>query len=153
MQSSQGYSFQKTPKSVSISITGACNLHCRYCFYNNEMERLKDLSTGQWLAFFETLRQLAVCDVSLTGGEALLRPDIFELIDGIIANRMRYSLLSNGTKIDESVIDTLSTVDVRAITSSCMKGRSLTAPSELVKGARGMPLGGTGTSSIRRSAP
>lgn len=108
MQSSQGYSFQKTPKSVSISITGACNLHCRYCFYNNEMERLKDLSTGQWLAFFDTLRQLAVCDVSLTGGEALLRPDIFELIDGIIANRMRYNLLSNGTLIDESVIDKLS---------------------------------------------
>ena len=43
-------------------------------------------------------------DVSLTGGEALLRPDIFELIDGIIANRMRYNLLSNGTLIDEKLL-------------------------------------------------
>ena len=43
-------------------------------------------------------------DVSLTGGEALLRPDIFELIDSVIANRMRYNLLSNGTVIDEKLL-------------------------------------------------
>ena len=108
MQSSQGYGFQKTPKSVSISITGACNLNCSYCFYNNEMERLKDLKTEQWLAFFGTLRELSVMDVSLTGGEALLRPDIFELIDGVIANHMRYNILSNGTLIDDKVIEELS---------------------------------------------
>lgn len=107
MQSSQGYGFHKTPKSVSISITGACNLHCRYCFYNNEMERLKDLNTEQWLSFFETLRDLSVMDVSLTGGEAFLRPDLFELIDGIIQNHMRYNILSNGTLIDEKVIEAL----------------------------------------------
>ncbi len=108
MKSSQGYSFEQTPKSVSISITGACNLRCRYCFYNNEMEQLRDLKTDQWLAFFKTLAELNVMDVSLTGGEAFLRPDLFQLIDGLIANRMRYNILSNGTLIDDKVIAELS---------------------------------------------
>jgi SynChlorMet cassette radical SAM/SPASM protein ScmE len=92
------------PKSVSISITGKCNLKCNYCFYANEMAGLQDLPTGTWLKFFAELGKIGIMDVSLTGGEALLRPDIFELIDGVIANRMRYNLLSNGTLIDEKLL-------------------------------------------------
>jgi len=92
------------PKSVSISITGKCNLKCNYCFYANEMAGLQDLPTTTWLKFFAELAKIGIMDVSLTGGEALLRPDIFELIDGIIANRMRYNLLSNGTLIDEKLL-------------------------------------------------
>jgi len=92
------------PKSVNISITGQCNLKCRYCFYANEMEGLKDLPTEIWLKFFNDLGKIGVMDVSLTGGEALLRPDIFELIDGVIANRMRYNILSNGTLINEDLL-------------------------------------------------
>ncbi|MFO7685065.1 MAG: radical SAM protein [Desulfobacterales bacterium] len=92
------------PKSVSISITGKCNLKCNYCFYANEMEGLKDLPTATWMNFFSQLGRIGIMDTSLTGGEALLRPDIFELIDGIIANRMRYNILSNGTLIDEKLL-------------------------------------------------
>lgn len=92
------------PRSVSISITGKCNLKCNYCFYANEMEGLKDLPTATWLKFFEELGGIGIMDASLTGGEALLRPDIFELIDGVIANRMRYNVLSNGTLIDDKLL-------------------------------------------------
>jgi SynChlorMet cassette radical SAM/SPASM protein ScmE len=68
------------------------------------MEGLKDLPTATWLKFFAELSKIGIMDASLTGGEALLRPDIFDLIDGIIANRMRYNLLSNGTLIDETLL-------------------------------------------------
>lgn len=93
-----------TPKSVSISITGRCNLKCKYCFYANEMTALSDLSTEHWISFFKELGRLRVMSVSLTGGEAFTRPDLFDLIDGIIANRMRYNILSNGTLIDEKML-------------------------------------------------
>jgi SynChlorMet cassette radical SAM/SPASM protein ScmE len=92
------------PKSVSIAITGKCNLKCRYCFYANEMAGLQDLPAATWLKFFGELARIGILDASLTGGEALLRPDIFELIDGIIANRMRYNILSNGTLINEKLL-------------------------------------------------
>jgi len=42
--------------------------------------------------------------VCLTGGEALSRPDFFELVDGVIANQMRYNILSNGTLITEKML-------------------------------------------------
>jgi len=97
-------SIMPTPRSVDIALTGRCNLRCQYCFYADEMAALGDLPTDAWLAFFDELGRLGVMDVCLTGGEAFTRPDLFELIDGVIANRMRYSLLSNGTLITDDVI-------------------------------------------------
>lgn len=93
-----------SPKHVDIAITGKCNLACRYCFYADEMVARTNLPTERWLSFFDELGSLGVMTVTLTGGEVFTRPDLFELIDGIIANRMRYSLLSNGTMITEETL-------------------------------------------------
>jgi SynChlorMet cassette radical SAM/SPASM protein ScmE len=79
-------------------------LACQYCFYADEMVARTNLPTERWLSFFEELGRLGVMTVCLTGGEVFTRPDLFELIDGIIANRMRYSLLSNGTLITEETL-------------------------------------------------
>lgn len=99
-----GSSLTPTPHSVDISLTGRCNLKCTYCFYANEMTALTDLPTDKWLACFEELGRLNVMEATLSGGEAFTRRDLFELIDGVIANRMRYSILSNGTLITEQVL-------------------------------------------------
>ena len=92
------------PKSVDVAITGRCNLKCRYCFYADEMAALNDLSTERWLGVFDELGALAVQRVTISGGEAFTRPDLFELIDSVIDNKMRYSLLTNGTLITEKTI-------------------------------------------------
>jgi MoaA/NifB/PqqE/SkfB family radical SAM enzyme len=57
------------------------------------------MDTEEWLLFFEELSDCAVLDVSIGGGEPFIRDDIEEIIRGITANRMRYSILSNGTAI------------------------------------------------------
>jgi SynChlorMet cassette radical SAM/SPASM protein ScmE len=89
---------------VDIALTGRCNLRCEYCFYADEMVALRDLATDQWLTFFEELGRLAIRRVTLTGGEVFTRRDFFELVDGVVANRMRYTILTNGTLIDEKVL-------------------------------------------------
>ena len=93
-----------TPEHVDIAITGKCNLACQYCFYADEMVSRSNLPAEKWLAFFEELGRLRVKSVTLTGGEVFTRPDLFELIDGVIANHMRYDLLSNGTMITEDTL-------------------------------------------------
>ncbi len=98
-------SLTPTPHSVDISLTGRCNLRCTYCFYANEMTALSDLPTATWLACFAELGRLNVMEATLSGGEAFTRPDLFELIDGVIANRMRYSILSNGTLITDRTLE------------------------------------------------
>ncbi len=93
-----------SPLLVEIAITGRCNLHCQYCFYGDEMAALNDLPTERWLDFLDELGRLAVYRIVLTGGEPFTRPDLFVLIDRAIENRMRYSILTNGTLIDERLL-------------------------------------------------
>ncbi|MBD3239372.1 MAG: radical SAM protein, partial [Chitinivibrionales bacterium] len=88
--------------------TGRCNQHCRYCFYAEQMQTGPDLPTAAWLAFFGQLGSLGVRSVCLSGGEVFVRPDIWELIDAVIDNRMRYTLLTNGSLITEETVDRLS---------------------------------------------
>ena len=92
------------PASLEVSLTGKCNLRCRYCFYADEMTALDDLQTTSWLDFFAEAGGIGVQRLTLSGGEVFTRPDLFTLIDGVIENRMRYSILSNGTLINDKVI-------------------------------------------------
>jgi MoaA/NifB/PqqE/SkfB family radical SAM enzyme len=72
------------------------------------MEKAGDLPAEKWLGFFREIGGLGIHKVSLSGGEVFLRKDLFELIDGVIENRMRYSILTNGTLINEKTIENFS---------------------------------------------
>lgn len=94
----------RTPRSLDLEITSRCNLRCRYCYYfQNEAVDYRDLPTREWLEFFEELGRCAVMNVTLQGGEPFLRDDLESLIRGIAANRMRFTILTNGTLIDDRI--------------------------------------------------
>jgi SynChlorMet cassette radical SAM/SPASM protein ScmE len=94
----------KTSKSVDLSITNRCNLRCTYCsHFTSAGDGGSDLPKEEWLRFFEELSRCAVLDVTIEGGEAFIRKDIKELIEGIIQNKMRFSILSNGTLITDDM--------------------------------------------------
>ena len=94
----------RTPRSVDLEITARCNLRCRYCyFFDNPAVAYQDLPGSEWLAFFDELGSLAVMEVTLAGGEPFVRKDLPELLQGIVRNRMRFAILSNGGLIDEDI--------------------------------------------------
>ncbi|MGZ4848988.1 MAG: radical SAM protein [Halobacteriota archaeon] len=95
------------PHAVGISLTGKCNLSCRYCFFADSMKGKRDLPTERWMDFFKELGTTGVQRVHLSGGEVFTRSDLITLIDGIITNRMRYALISNGTLITDEIIASL----------------------------------------------
>ncbi|MFH0823826.1 MAG: SynChlorMet cassette radical SAM/SPASM protein ScmE [Pseudomonadota bacterium] len=92
----------KTPRSVDLAVTGRCNLRCRYCsHFSSAGDVERDLPAEVWLEFFTELNRCAVMEVCLLGGEPFIREDFKELINGIVRNRMRFSILSNGTLITD----------------------------------------------------
>lgn len=94
----------RTPRSVDIDITNGCNLRCKYCYHFTSPGDVNlDLPTAQWLRFFEELRDCGVMTVTLAGGEPFLRDNLAELVAGISANKMRFSILSNGTLINDNI--------------------------------------------------
>ncbi len=90
----------KTPRAVDIAITHRCNLRCRYCsHFSGAGDSGLDLSAAEWIRFFGELNRGAVLNVTLQGGEPFYREDLAEIIRGIVHNRMRFNILSNGTLI------------------------------------------------------
>lgn len=97
-----------TPKSLNLNITNNCNLRCSYCYHFSSAGDVGvDLPTAEWLKFFEELKQCAVLSVCFGGGEPLFRKDFKELVDGVVKNSMRFSVVSNGTLINDEVIEYL----------------------------------------------
>jgi len=94
----------KSPRTIDIEITNFCNLRCAYCsHFLSPGDVGEDIPLETWLRFFEELGRCAVMSVCLSGGEPFFRPDLREIIRGIIANRMRFAVLSNGTLIDHDM--------------------------------------------------
>jgi len=92
----------KAPLELDLGITGRCNLSCWYCFYADCMQEKRDMPLPAWQRILAELGGLAVQRVCLSGGEVFLRDDLFAIIDSVIENRMRYSILTNGTLITET---------------------------------------------------
>ena len=122
-----------TPRSVDIEITSRCNLRCRYCyFFDNPAVDYRDLPTEEWLRFFEGLGRCGVMNLTLAGGEPFIRKDLTVLIEGIVCNRMRFSILSNGMLL-AAVDENGSVKKVKVCTRYIKAGKFNKAPRGLRK--------------------
>ena len=83
-----------------------CNLHCSHCYSaSTDKDFPGELNYEQMCAVMDDLHQFGVRALILSGGEPLLRPDIYELARYAKALGMYIGLSSNGTLIDEQNID------------------------------------------------
>ncbi|MCM8774228.1 MAG: radical SAM protein [Candidatus Omnitrophica bacterium] len=86
-------------KEVIISITNRCNYKCRMC--DIPFQKSKELTTSQWQKVIRDAYLIGAETIVFSGGEPLLREDIFELISYVKNNSMNCCLTSNGYLIDE----------------------------------------------------
>jgi len=78
-----------------------CNAKCRTCLRWQERPDPEMLSTAEGKNLIRQLAYSGVLNLSFTGGEPLLRKDIYELIAYAKENGMHTSLMSNGLLINE----------------------------------------------------
>jgi radical SAM protein with 4Fe4S-binding SPASM domain len=106
--------FNHEPFDVAWAVTKLCNLSCAHCSINASpnANREGELNTEEGLALIEDVAKLGPVKFVITGGEALLREDIFELIKHATSSGMVVELASNGILIDESVAKRLKDLGV-----------------------------------------
>jgi len=86
-------------KELIFSITNRCNLRCIMCDIPQTV--LEELTTGQLKKVITDASSLGFSTIVFSGGEPLLREDIFDLISYVKYNRMNVCIASNGCLIDE----------------------------------------------------
>jgi heme d1 biosynthesis radical SAM protein NirJ len=95
------------PRPVVIwNLIRRCNLNCRHCYsISADTDFPGELSTAEVFAVLDDLRGFGVPALILSGGEPLLRPDIFEISARARAMGFYVALSSNGTAIDAAMAD------------------------------------------------
>jgi radical SAM protein with 4Fe4S-binding SPASM domain len=103
---------------IAWETTSACNLSCSYCRASASPEPdPEELSTEEALAFIEQVAPLHPFLI-LSGGEPLLRPDIFRLARAASDRGMRVSLASNGTLLEPEVVDKIAASGISRVSIS-----------------------------------
>ena len=105
-------SHKKIPESLpvlmTLEVTMRCNYRCPYCycFWHEFPDSAgPELDTAEWKELIDGCIRKGVKSLLFTGGEALLRNDIRELLDHTVRkdSRIVVSLFTNGSLMDESM--------------------------------------------------
>ncbi len=89
-----------------------CNLTCKHCYsISADTNFPGELTTEQVFTVMDDLKAFRVPVLILSGGEPLLRPDIFDIARRAKAKGFYVGLSSNGTLIDAGNIDRIAECD------------------------------------------
>jgi radical SAM protein with 4Fe4S-binding SPASM domain len=128
------FSVDKKPVVV-WNTTQRCNLHCMHCYASSQdKEYPGELTTEEGLAMLEDLAGFGVPVVLFSGGEPLIRPDLFPLIARARELGMRAVLSTNGTKIGPEQAKKLKDVGISYVGVSL---DGLQRTHDLVRGMKG----------------
>jgi len=105
----------RRPRSVMFELTYRCNFKCPHCYVEGSDKSGKELTTRQVFSILDQLRDMGVFNIAFTGGEALLRKDIFDVLAYAKSQGFQTALLSNGYLINKDVADKLLRVNVNKI--------------------------------------
>jgi len=95
-------------KKAHWSITGECNFACRHCFMSAPHAKHGAPTLTQLISIVDQLAECGIFDVGITGGEPLIREDLWELIDALAEREIGISTIyTNGWLVDEALLDRL----------------------------------------------
>lgn len=112
---SQGF----TPRLIFWEMTNACNLrcvHCRACPV--EQRSPEDLTTSEGKALIDSIASFSKSAIVLSGGEPLVRPDVFEIAEYGTSRGLRMLLATNGTLVTADVARKIAEAGIQRVSVS-----------------------------------
>lgn len=98
------------PSTAALELTYRCNHKCIFCSCpweaNNDYKE-SELSLEEWYRVIDTLIKYGVNGFTLTGGEPLMRDDVYSIMDYILFKGANLNIISNGRKITDEFLDFL----------------------------------------------
>lgn len=122
------------PETLTLAITGECNLHCAHCWVDAgpTASALLPVHTAQGL--IEEFAGFGGTAVRLTGGEPLLHPDWLELVRIVAAAGLTVLLQTNGMLFTEQNLQELQDLECADLTVQISLDGATAATHDLVRG-------------------
>jgi MoaA/NifB/PqqE/SkfB family radical SAM enzyme len=91
------------PLAVHLEVVAACNLACTHCFAGVLPRNHRPLALREMEVLFGDLARLGSFRLGLTGGEPLLRKDLFDILDAATDRGLHPCLTTNGLLVTEGI--------------------------------------------------
>lgn len=110
---------QFVPLVMSWNVTRECNMKCSHCYINATEKKLdNELTTKEAKMVMDQICQVSRPLLILSGGEPLLREDIFELIKYGSSKGLKMGLGTNGYLINDTVAKQLKDAGIATVSIS-----------------------------------
>jgi len=97
------------PVNVLMELTHRCNLRCFHCYVVPDPE--PQLTTEEVFDVLEQLSEAGTLFLTLTGGEIMLRRDLYEIIRRARELHFAVRLFTNGTLVDQAAADRIAALN------------------------------------------
>lgn len=87
-----------------LEITSQCNLHCRHCYNSSSAESTAQLSRKTILACLDFFSHNGVQDLTISGGEPLLHPEVGGILQDAHEQGLKTLLATNGTLLSKELV-------------------------------------------------
>lgn len=85
-----------------VEVTDICNIHCKGCYRQKLVGHKPLAEIKEEVLFMKRWRN--VDNISLAGGEALIHPEIVEIVDFITRQGLKSFILTNGVRLTEDLL-------------------------------------------------
>ena len=101
-----------TPICGTFELSPLCNFNCKMCYVHQQADDLKKMGKSIktpdfWLELARQAKEQGMLYLLLTGGEPFLYPDFWMLYEELVKMGFVISINSNGSLIDEKIIEKL----------------------------------------------
>ncbi len=94
------------PRLVALELTRACNLACRHCRASAITEPdPHELSTAEVRALIDNIASFCKPVIIITGGDPILRRDVFEIADYAVSKGLHAALATNATMVTPEIAE------------------------------------------------
>ena len=110
----------KNMNHISWNVTQRCNLYCKHCYRESSPDdkTINELTTQEGKKLLSDMKKANLGVIVFSGGEPLLRADIFELIEHACSLGIMPLMGSNGTLITPEIAEKLKKSGLNAIAIS-----------------------------------
>jgi radical SAM protein with 4Fe4S-binding SPASM domain len=95
------------PLNGQIELTYRCNLNCIHCYCKGSEDKARELNTEEWKRILDEIQKEGCLNLTITGGEPLIREDFLEIYSYAKAKGFIITLFTNGLAMTTRIADYL----------------------------------------------
>nr|MDD3720749.1 radical SAM protein [Candidatus Gracilibacteria bacterium] len=101
------------PLNVTLQITDKCNLKCIHC--HRKDKGVIDLSLSKVKLLIDELVEMKVFNINVSGGEALMHPDVYSIFEYGFGKGLKMTMSTNGILLTDNNVKKLYDLGLRQV--------------------------------------